>query len=68
MINNIKKLRKNCGLTQETIAQQLGINQSTVSMWEKNRSMPRANTIYRLAEILKCSIDDIFNERNGTDE
>ena len=59
-MNNIKNLREINGLTQHELAVVLGINQSTVAMWETGESMPRAALLPKIAETLGCSIDDLF--------
>lgn len=60
---NLKNRRIECGFTQEYLANLLGINRSTVSMWETGESMPRADKLPKLAAILGCSINDIFSEQ-----
>jgi transcriptional regulator with XRE-family HTH domain len=61
-VNNIKYLREIRGFTQHKLAELLGINQSTVAMWETGESMPRAALLPKIAEILNCTIDDLFKE------
>lgn len=54
------ELRKQKGFTQIQLAKSLGIDQSTVSLWEKGKTAPRVDTALRLAEIMGCTVDDIF--------
>lgn len=61
MLNeNIKRLRKNKGYTQETLAQQLGIVRQTVSKWEKGLSVPDAELLQKLAEVLDTDVGELL--------
>lgn len=59
-MNNIREKRKQADLTQEQLAKALAIDRSTVAKWESGESMPRAQILPKLAEILECTIDEIF--------
>ena len=59
-MNNIKKLRKQSGLTQEELASLLKMDRSTIAMWETGKSMPRAAKLPELARLFSCAIDDLF--------
>lgn len=56
----IRELRKKAGMTQEQLSEKLGINRTTVTMWELGKSVPRPDKLAKLAKILQCSIDDLF--------
>jgi len=57
---NIKNLRKQKGFTQETLAQSLNIVRQTVSKWEKGYSVPDADMLEKLAEVLDVSVTDLL--------
>ena len=59
-MTNVKKLREKAGITQKKLADLLGVNQSTVAMWETGENVPRTNKLPKIAEILGCSVDDLF--------
>lgn len=59
-MNNIKKLRKDCQLSQREVAQSLGLNTSTVAKWETGKSKPRANTLVQLAGMYGCNVDALL--------
>lgn len=71
MINNIRKRRIELGLTQGELAQLMTVTQGAVAQWENSISMPTVEKLIRLAEILKCPIDDLlrnqdtYNKPNG---
>ena len=47
---NLKTLRKQKGFSQEELATRLHVVRQTISKWEKNLSVPDADTLIRLAE------------------
>lgn len=57
---NLKKLRKQKGYTQEEIASRLHVVRQTVSKWEKGVSVPDADTVSRLAEIYEVNVSDLL--------
>ena len=56
----ISTLRKEKGMTQKEIADQLGITDKAVSKWERNIAFPDTATIPKLAEILGVSVEDLM--------
>lgn len=48
------------GITQRELAQMLGISQSTVAMWETGERSPKIHMIPKLAQVLGCTIDELF--------
>lgn len=63
-ISKFKALRKSNGLTQWDLAQMLGVSQTTVAMWETGANNPTAEKLPVLAEILGCTIDDLFGRES----
>ena len=57
----IRQLRFKAGLTQEQLAEKLGIGPQAVSKWENAVAMPDITTLPLLAEIFGISIDDLFD-------
>lgn len=58
--NNIKYARKKLGLTQEELAEQIGVTPQAVSKWEKGTGMPDISMIVPLAQTLSVSTDTLF--------
>ena len=58
--DNIKVARKNKGLTQEELANKLNVVRQTVSKWEKGFSVPDADTLQRIADILEADIKHLL--------
>ncbi|MDE7248453.1 MAG: helix-turn-helix domain-containing protein [Lachnospiraceae bacterium] len=57
----IATLRKKQGLTQEALANLIGVSAQSVSKWENNTNMPDISLLPLLADIFSCRIDDLFN-------
>ena len=57
---NLRKFRKNQGLTQGELAQQLFVTTQAVSKWERGESEPDISHICDLARILKVSVDALL--------
>lgn len=57
---NLQKMREAAGLTQSSVAKAMGVNVSTVTHWEANDALPRAAKLPKLADVLGCSVDELF--------
>lgn len=57
----IRQLRFKAGLTQEQLAEQLGVGAQAVSKWETGVAMPDITTLPLLSEVFGVSIDDLFD-------
>lgn len=56
----IAVLRKEQGITQLQLAEQMGVTDKAVSKWERNLSMPDVASIPRLAEALGVTTDELL--------
>ena len=57
---NIKKYRKALNLTQEELAQKVGVIQSNVYRWENDVVSPSIETLKKLAVTLNVSVDGLL--------
>lgn len=57
--------RKRLGLTQDQLAEQLGVTAQAVSKWENDQSCPDITMLPRLAEIFGVSIDALLGHQPG---
>lgn len=57
---NIKTFRKDRGLTQEELAIRVNVVRQTVSKWEKGLSVPDADTLQKIAEVLEVSVSQLL--------
>ena len=56
----ISKYRKELGITQESLAQQLEVTNQAVSKWESDQCCPDVMLLPRLADIFGITIDELF--------
>ena len=61
-MHTLKDLRTKANISQVELAEKIGVTQSAVAMWETGEAIPRADKLPVLAEILGCSISDLFKE------
>ena len=66
---NLKLLWKKKGLSQEELAVRLNIVRQTVSKWEKGLSVPDADLLVKLADVLEVSVAELLggNIHNNED-
>ena len=58
----IARARKAAGLTQQELADRLGVIQQQVAKWEAAGANPQTKTLKRIAEALECSIDELIDD------
>ncbi|EOS31335.1 hypothetical protein C807_01198 [Lachnospiraceae bacterium 28-4] len=59
---NLKKLRKEKGFSQEELAAKLNVVRQTISKWEKGLSVPDAQLLISLSEILETPVSVLLGE------
>ncbi len=64
----IAKKRKEQNLTQEQLAERLGVSNKTVSKWETGKCMPDYAVINSLCEELKVSISELMDGEEAEDK
>jgi len=64
--NNIKSYRVRLGLTQDNLADLLGVSRITYCDYEVNPQKVKVETLQQIADILKCNLSDFFVENNVT--
>lgn len=56
----LKAWRVNAGLTQQEVAETLGVTRATVQSWEQYKTSPGADIALKLSELYGCKLDDIL--------
>lgn len=56
----LQSMRKNIGLTQESVAEIMNITRQTLSNWERGINLPDIYTVARLATVYNVSLDEVF--------
>lgn len=55
--NNLKLYRKQSGMTQEQVAEKLGVSRQAVAKWENGESLPDIENIIALSDLYGTSVD-----------
>ena len=58
---NIQYLRKSRNMTQEALAEQLGVSRQTVAKWESGESAPDLEMAEKLSRVLDASLDELVH-------
>ena len=63
----IAKRRRYMRLTQEQLAEKIGVSKSAVAKWETDGGLPDRDNLRRIAEVMDVSVDDLHRiiEREG---
>ena len=64
-IQNLKFYRKKAGLTQEKLAEAIGMSTSYIGDMEARERFPSAETIDKIASALNVPVSLLFNERGS---
>ena len=62
---NLRIARRRAGLTQQELADRLGIWQSGVSTWERGLCVPQITSVARLAQALEIEPSDLLRGTEG---
>lgn len=61
-LTNLKRKRKELGLTREEIAKEIGISIHTYAAYEKGVRKPLFDTLIKILKVLNCTLDDLTKE------
>ena len=64
----IKEARKQCGLSQEQLAEKLAVSRSAVAKWETDKGIPDVENLKALAQLLNVSVDYLLDDGEVIDE
>lgn len=64
----ISELRKEKNITQEQLAEKLGVSDKSISRWENGNTMPDISLLVELADILNTTLPELINGRKMTKE
>lgn len=72
METRLYELRKKTGMSQDELAEKIGVSRQTISKWERGEALPDTENLIALAKLYNVSLDDIVNyqedEANEEDE
>lgn len=61
ILNNIKDYRKRDNLTQEELAQEVGVSRQSIISIEKGHYIPSLTLALKFARLFNCPTDQLFN-------
>ena len=59
--NSLCRARKKSGLSQEAVAEKLGVSRQTISKWETGETLPDIRQSKRMAALYKLSLDELID-------
>lgn len=63
--NHLKQHRARLDLTQQDLAERVGVRRQTILAIEKGHYIPSALLAFRIARVLGMNVDDLFELANG---
>ncbi len=60
--DNLKRIRKDNNLSQEQLAEKLGVSRQAVSKWESGQSYPEMDKVLLICKLFNYNIDELMNE------
>ncbi len=66
--SNLRKYRKEKGLTQEQLATKINVVRQTVSKWESGLSAPDAETLIKISDVLETPVQVLIGESIDTSD
>jgi putative transcriptional regulator len=67
MKSNIGELIKKSPYKREYFMQQLGVSANTISSWSTGKNIPSLDKAFKLADILGCKVDDLYDRTDETE-
>lgn len=61
MVITIKEKREAAELTQAELAEKIGVDTSTVCLWESGKREPKFTSVMRMAKVFSCSPDQLVD-------
>lgn len=59
--NNLFHARKKCGLSQEEVAEKIGVSRQTVSKWETDETLPDIRQSKKLSALYNVTLDELID-------
>lgn len=66
--DKLKQIRANQGLSQEQLAEKIGVSRQAITKWETNRGLPDVENMIILAEVFKVTLDELIMQRKNEQE
>ena len=59
--DNLKKIRKDNNLSQEQLAEKLGVSRQSVSKWESGLAYPEMDKVLQICQLFNLNVDELLN-------
>lgn len=59
-MKNLRFLRERANISVKALAEGMGVTPQAVGKWERGESSPRSEQLPNLADLIGCTIDDLF--------
>ena len=64
----IKNYRKQTGMSQEKMAEKIGVSRQAITKWETDAGIPDIENLIAIAKLFKISVDELlFNKRKQSE-
>lgn len=60
--DNLKKIRKDNNLSQEQLAEKLGVSRQSVSKWESGLAYPEMDKVLQICKMFNLNVDELLNQ------
>lgn len=63
--DKLRTYRKHAGLSQEQLAEKLGVSRQAITKWETNSGLPDTENLIAVSALLNITIDELLSEKNA---
>ena len=65
LAEKLKSIRKQAGMSQEQLAEKLGVSRQAVTKWETDAGIPDIENVIAISALFDISIDELLSNENG---
>ena len=66
LAEKLKSIRKQAGMSQEQLAEKLGVSRQAVTKWETDAGIPDIENVMAISALFDISMDELFSNEKGT--
>ena len=66
--DKLQKIRRENNVTQEQLAEKLGVSRQAVSKWESDQAYPDTEKLIQISKIFNVSLDELINDTEAIDK
>lgn len=65
LAEKLKSIRKQAGMSQEQLAEKLGVSRQAVTKWETDAGIPDVENVIAISALFDISIDELLSNEKG---